>query len=244
MNCQEFEPTIIKLACGLLIDAAVRDRALDHIDQCESCRARLEAQRRIAGALEWLAEDEAAVAAPDRLGRQLLQAFEDRGRWTSGKIAAGIAAAILLCSLPAIVIWSNREWREIPERTAAVEPAVRDTAKAAEPVESSDLNGSPAPIAPAAKPVGIRNRSRISAASPPAREESDDSGEYVSLRPSIEVEPAEFERIVYMQIPRSTLALWGLPVGSVPDDGDGGKVNAKVIFGEDGVARAIRILNN
>ena len=61
-----------------------------------------------------------------------------------------------------------------------------------------------------------------------------------TLRPGAQAEPAEFEQIVRLQIPRTTLALWGVRIN---EDSNSQKVNAEVVFGEDGVARAIRILN-
>jgi hypothetical protein len=73
------------------------------------------------------------------------------------------------------------------------------------------------------------------------RSEATGNSEFLSLRPGAQSEPTEFEHVVRLQIPRTTLALWGVRLN---EDNDNQKVNAEVVFGEDGIARAIRILNN
>ena len=47
-------------------------------------------------------------------------------------------------------------------------------------------------------------------------------------------------QIVRVEVPRSTLMMWGLPVNA---ERAGEMVQADVVIGEYGVARAIRILN-
>jgi len=44
---------------------------------------------------------------------------------------------------------------------------------------------------------------------------------------------------VRVELPRSALASFGMPVGAEPA---GGRVKADVLLGEDGVARAIRFI--
>ena len=58
--------------------------------------------------------------------------------------------------------------------------------------------------------------------------------------PIAQAEADEFQQVVRMQIPRSTLRLWGLPLN---EEGNSERVSAEVFFSEDGVARAIRLHN-
>jgi len=53
-------------------------------------------------------------------------------------------------------------------------------------------------------------------------------------------EPTEIEQVLSIEIPRSTLMMWGLPVNA---ERAAERVRADLIIGDDGVTRAIRIRN-
>lgn len=248
MKCSEVEGTIIRLACGLLTEASDRERALDHLDECDACRARMSVQRSIEQALDGLRVQDRACEAPDRVRLTLLESFEagigkeaglrgvsqaEKGIGYSMRWMAGVAAAMLVCSLVAIGIWrANEPVSAPPEAVRLVEkslPAVMP---------------SPAISAPVAKTLINRRQKAIAVAresDAPDTPDALDNAELISLRPGSDTEPSEFERVVYMRISRSTLALWGV---TVTGEGAGEQIDAKVFFGEDGVPRAIRILSN
>src|SRR5258707_4901371 len=106
MTCQGFEDVISEIAREQIIDAGTREEVLRHSDDCESCAARLEDERRITLSLRGLAEDTASAGAPARVEKRLLAAFDElapvrspalpvsaqryRRRYLIGAIAAGL----------------------------------------------------------------------------------------------------------------------------------------------------------
>ncbi|MCA1614700.1 MAG: hypothetical protein LC795_11275 [Acidobacteria bacterium] len=63
--------------------------------------------------------------------------------------------------------------------------------------------------------------------------------EFIPLMQGVPYPPAEEAHLVRVELPRSALASFGLPVGA---DSAGGRVKADVLLGEDGIARAIRFV--
>jgi hypothetical protein len=63
--------------------------------------------------------------------------------------------------------------------------------------------------------------------------------EFIPLMQGAPYPPAEESHLVRVELPRSALASFGLPVGA---ESPGGRVKADVLLGEDGIARAIRFV--
>ncbi|HEY0169791.1 MAG TPA: hypothetical protein VGB98_01975 [Pyrinomonadaceae bacterium] len=63
--------------------------------------------------------------------------------------------------------------------------------------------------------------------------------EFIPLMQGAPYQPAEGAHLVRLELPRSALASFGLPVGA---ESPGGRVKADVILGDDGIARAIRFV--
>lgn len=63
--------------------------------------------------------------------------------------------------------------------------------------------------------------------------------EFIPLMQGAPYQPAEGSHLVRVELPRSALASFGLPVGA---ESPGGRVKADVLLGEDGIARAIRFV--
>jgi hypothetical protein len=76
---------------------------------------------------------------------------------------------------------------------------------------------------------------------PLVKEGADEAGELFQLTSVAKSEATEFTRTVRVEIARSMLLTMGLPVNI--DRGEG-LIKADIIIGEDGVARAVRIINN
>lgn len=195
-------------------------------------------QERVNAWLNALADREREIDAPDRVGRSLLAAFEEQmgapARAKSGKgwywLAAAAAAAIIFTALT-VAVWRG------PRQTARETPVVEVTP----PRQEAIVAQSPHDSAATASPVQKRAAKRAKAATRVSNE-NEDEGELISLNPAISTgaDLGEFEYVVRMHIPHTTLALWGLPVR---EDLIGRQIDAEVTFGENGVARAIRILN-
>jgi hypothetical protein len=63
--------------------------------------------------------------------------------------------------------------------------------------------------------------------------------EFIPLLQGGQFAPAEGGHLVRVEMPRSALASFGLPVNA---EAAGGRVKADVLLGEDGIARAIRFV--
>ena len=61
---------------------------------------------------------------------------------------------------------------------------------------------------------------------------------FIPLPNALQIDPADEMDVVRMEVPRSTLLAMGLPMGE-----EGGNVQADVLLGGDGVARAVRVLD-
>jgi hypothetical protein len=66
-------------------------------------------------------------------------------------------------------------------------------------------------------------------------------GEFVTVPYSAPIGPYERAELVRVNVPVVALAQWGL---SVPAVDPGRRVNADVVIGEDGLARAVRLVGN
>jgi len=253
MNCQEFERVIIELASGGLMDAEWRRNAQSHASACARCAERLEQERTLSARLGAVAAAEAQIKAPDHIKQSLRAAFDagfasapapafraQNHRWWWGWAAA---AAVLLLAVTA-VLWRGVKlsgWDLNADQTpgASATPTPRPAEKQPEikrqenvaPVARNDLASTPAPK----RRVRHWQREVI-----PEVEFDDDGAEFFPLTLVAQTEVEGTQQIVRVEVPRSTLMMWGLPVNA---ERAGEMVQADVVIGEYGVARAIRILN-
>lgn len=241
MSCLEFDKLIVSLACDTLASGSLRAQALAHAATCARCGARLAQQQMVAEGLDALAVQEQSMQAPAHLGAALLAEFERhqmlaapqsvssepiRFRLVSllnWRWATASAAVLLVVGLTAIL------WRQPVRRTSPVQKEIAATPLSS-PVSTSANNETKMVAKISPKPKRKKT----------ARHNADEYGALISLMPIAPTEREEFQQVVSMQIPRSTLRLWGLPLN---EESDSEQISAKVYFSEDGVARAIRLHN-
>jgi hypothetical protein len=253
MNCQEFERTIIDLGCDRLTETPASARALAHAESCARCAARLDRELRMAAGLRELAADESAINAPERVGSALRAAFDER---RAGAASPAVlpwfarhkplwrmaAAAMLLLSVGAVALWPRGQKSNAGDRPSDV--VNRPTPQALQ---------FKAPEAPRKELVASRGgrethsstatrpgAGRLRRPAPLIKNGADGAGQFFPLTFVARSGPAEFVRTVRIEISRSTLMAMGLPVNI--DRGEG-LIKADVIIGEDGVARAVRLIN-
>jgi len=254
MNCQEFERVIIELASDRLMDAEWRRNAQTHASACARCAARLEQERTLSARLGAVAAAEAQIKAPAHIRQSLRAAFDAGGapasmpapafRASKNQLWWGWAAAAVLLLAVTTVLWrgvKSSGWdlnADQPPgasatptpRPAEKQPEIKRQEDAA-PAARNDLASAPAPK----QRARARQREFI-----PAGEFDDDATEFYPLTLVAQTEAEEAEQIMRVEVPRSTLLMWGLPVNA---ERAGEMVQADVVIGEGGVARAIRILN-
>ncbi|HEX8706837.1 MAG TPA: hypothetical protein VF723_01135 [Pyrinomonadaceae bacterium] len=78
MNCRNFETTLGELARGQMTEAALRDQALAHTEDCQRCARRLADEQTLSAGLHVVAADSAGQEAPARVEAALLAAFRQR----------------------------------------------------------------------------------------------------------------------------------------------------------------------
>jgi hypothetical protein len=249
MNCQEFERTIIDFGRDHLMEASAHARALEHAETCAPCAARLNRERQMTAGLQKLAVEEAAINAPERVRSALRAAFDDQQAaaaalpvlpWSARrKLLWGMTvAAMLLLSTTITALWLREPSVRVDNKHADVidhpppQNPLENPPGALVGVQRASVVHSPKVLRPSAR--GGRRRT------PPVKEGADTAGEFFPLTFVAKSGPAEFVQTVRVEISRSMLLSMGLPVNI--DRGEG-LIKADIIIGEDGVARAVRIIN-
>src|SRR5215510_7643030 len=75
MNCRDFETIIIEMARDCFMDAATRERGLEHVRRCTPCATLLVEERALSRDLRALSAQRAADEIPERIETALLAAF-------------------------------------------------------------------------------------------------------------------------------------------------------------------------
>ena len=189
-----------------------QDGHFEHVRECPACAALLNRQRTLASGLRTLAGDWRSVEAPVRVESRLRAAF--------------LGQAGLAVSHPATRWW-------VPVATWAM-------ATAAVVVLAMFLARDRQPVAPAHRTTS--NRVQLAAADPPADLEtlgdpSDAEGDFIPLPNAARIEPNEDLNLVRVEVPRSAMIALGY---AVSEDRASEPVEAEVVLGADGLARAVR----
>ena|SRR5688572_15523921 len=199
--------------------------------------------------LRSLAAEMSHLEAPDSVETNLLQAFRARKvvpitvkRSNSRYWLAAVAAVLLIAMSVVALRWrSNNQTprREVVEQQSPEKPQIEPNNPPPineQPKEYQALNEPPRQIE--RKPVRNR-RVRRSENAQDANHVREVATDFIPLR---YMNPASLQdggQIVRVELPRSALANFGLPVNM---DRYNEKVKADVIFGVDGLAHAIRFV--
>jgi hypothetical protein len=251
MNCNKFESIASDLACGHLMEAGLRAGALAHAEECAGCYARLSDERLLSRALRAAAVEDAG-AAPVQLKAMLLAEFQQRAaspnvapirqrRFSRWAIAAA-AAIFALVAIPAIglLIQTDALTQTTKVDSASSSPAEAVNARASLPDAQSGLSKAPDasndPKSSANKTTSLketakrRTASRVIAKANRKSTKSEATTEFIPL--------TYVTDRTAMESGTALLAL-GLPMNV---DRAGETIKADVVVGDDGLARAIRIV--
>ena len=248
MNCQRFEIVVSELARGQMMAAEQRGEALAHSDVCEDCATRLRDEEMLTRGLRSLAAEMEPFAASGEVETKLLAAFRSRqvvtpiaARQSSSRYWLAAVAAVLLIVMSVIVV----RWRA----SAVDSPTVAEGT----PQKNNDVNNKPSPEPPkdveyqavnepskrsGKKPrrAGLRRPENTQVANHAASEIATD---FIPLSYMNTASLQDGGQIIRVELPRSTLANFGLPVNM---DRYNQKVKADVLLGVDGMAHAIRFV--
>jgi anti-sigma factor RsiW len=237
MTCRQFGPDIVDLARGQALDPRREAAVLRHLRACVSCAARLEQQRAVSAALRRLATEGAQDDIPVNRDAEsaLVAAFAaawSRPRYAKPRWGIPVAASVVLAlglalgwvyerparsPAPATAVVASRAAAATPPAPAVVD-IVADVQQGATRQPVDDRTGRGRPGRRAVLPADPTPFVVWSGASAGPRFES---GE-----------------LIRVEIPESVLPLLGLWPSASRD----GVIQADVLVGQDGLARAVRLV--
>jgi hypothetical protein len=251
MNCQRFETVVSELARGEMMAVGQKREALAHSDVCDDCAARLSDEQMLTLGLQSLASEMESLEAPRELEAKLLEAFRARSvvvpiqrRQSNLRYWLAAIAAMLLIAISVVVFrWSNRQEDEPREAVKQEQPkpdvSHKSNEQLAQDVEKPAVDylfpqqSKPKRI----RPVNLRRSNNAAVANHVTKEIATDFMP-LSYMSAVSLQQ-EGGQIIRVQLPRSALANFGLPVNM---DRYNEKVKADVLYGVDGMARAIRFV--
>ena len=261
MNCQKFESIVSELARSQIMEVENRDEALAHSGECALCRLRLRNEEMLSRGLRALALETESAHAPNRIEQQLLVAFRGRevlhfDSFTKSRrsywLVAAAAVLLIVAGVAAV------RWRiEKPERQTTGQTAGNTRKNVPENLVGDD-SPKPGPEnqkGPATARKPKRNARNVMAklrpldasgktTAPAANSIATGSAREIATEfmPLGYLNAVIFQdggQIVRVQLPRSAMASFGLPVNM---ERYNERVKADVLLGVDGVAQAIRFV--
>ncbi|MBV9211199.1 MAG: hypothetical protein JOZ52_11245 [Acidobacteria bacterium] len=272
MSCYEFAKVVEELASGRQRRDAAHDEGLEHAAMCSRCAARLEVERSLSTGLSALAVEERSIEASALVKRDLLDAFASHRQKASQTVvsfprrqsytrrwlaaAATLLLAFTLLALRAVrnnapaasgedVIASaaSLNFPEIKtvktvtptppvviQKTEALKPKVNLVAAVSRSKRKFERKLNPV------KPENTASEFATEVASNEAKEIKSD---FVPLTYLNTATAMESGIVVRVEVAREKLAALGLPLNL---ERAGETIKADIVVGDDGVARAIRLV--
>ena len=258
MNCQKFETVVSELARGQMMAAELRGEALAHSDACEDCAVRLRDEQMLTRGLRSLATEMDSLEAPAIIEANLLMAF--RARQAAAVTAAvpqrrihsaywlvAVAAMLLIAISVFVFRWTNRPVADPQQAGRQEEPQRKqEIVEKPAPQLAQDVAAPDDDVLLPCPPVHPNpRRNRFASLNRPANNQvanhvtNEIATDFIPLSYMSAASLQDGGQIVRVQLPRSALANFGLPVNM---DRYNEKVKADVLFGVDGTARAIRFV--
>lgn len=254
MKCQEFEPIIISLARGRLVETAAREAAIGHLEGCARCAIAFEDQQALTAGIRVAAvslprqdaslQVEAALrrAFREQAGAFISIGINQRAKWSwrwSWRLV-GWAAAIILFAFLAGVDWLKSP--PVNQKQNVINlPSTPDISVPGEKQESqvqAERSGNQNQITASNSTSSRRQGRRHSLGQGPAIPKEVGT-RFFPLVEEDEMAPLESGLLVRVEVPASTLISLGLPVTA---ESINRPVQADLLLGQDGLARAIRFL--
>jgi hypothetical protein len=253
MNCQRFETVVSELARGQMMAAEQRAEALAHSDGCDDCAARLRDEEMLTRGLQSLGSQMEPREASRAVEAQLREAFRARQvvvpiakRKSNASYWLAAIAAMLLIAISIVVFRGSSRPANEPreagtrEQPQSPKPDVNDKSKEQFAQDIKQPEGVDVlPQRPKPKhvrPVTLRRADSAQVANHVTKEIATD---FIPLSYMSAASLQDGGQIIRVQLPRSALANFGLPVNM---DRYNEKVKADVLYGVDGMARAIRFV--
>jgi hypothetical protein len=259
MTCQRFEADLVDLARGALGDGNAEASARRHLEACAVCAARFERERRLTEGLRTVSEA-TTVPANDVAERRLMMAFASarppsrRSAWRrmlqalrTRQVAAGVSdrwwLATAACIFFFVGAWAAVEWRTrtaTPQGTAtSVQAALPAPVEQPQVVEQAESPvPAPAPLVTETRRAPAPRAARAALSNEPPQEADRFAG-FVPLPAAGGLPGFDSGMIVRVALPTASLPAYGLAI--TPESSH--TVNADLLVGQDGQARAIRLVS-
>jgi hypothetical protein len=243
MDCDKFLEVLADLDRPGVLAPELREDAFAHAESCSDCGQLLTETELLDAELLRLAARAADSQAPARIEAQLLNAFRQRNSAAEHKTmwryasAIGIAAILLL----AIGFWLNRgrtankrlPGLKVTQPIVAVGPALHGGSSAS----PGSAHANPREVT-ARRPTAVpKNRDDVNADA--LVSDSDGAAGFIPL-PDADPGPLDDGAVVRVEMPRTALATFGLPVEAMEGSGT---IRADLIVSADGTPQAIRLLS-
>jgi hypothetical protein len=259
MNCQSFENVVSDLAREQMLEATVHEEALRHRATCESCATRLHEEQRLTNDLRQVSSTMRTLKVSDTVEEYLLSEYRSLNAArvvsrSNARVRYGVfvaVAAVFLLAVSLIVIRGVISSPELPQQELAGGPPTPGPALVVDGTRSTS-----GPVK-AIKSAGIIRRRPKQAtfakaatgkkATTPAGLETiaasnnrpEIATEFLPIGYTAALNVQEGAQLVRVEMPRSAMARFGLPVNMDRYDE---RVKADVLFSADGMARAIRFV--
>ncbi|GEM_PF-1307226 len=268
MNCNDFEKVASELTVGRLMMASKKEDAVAHAESCSLCASILSKEKFLTPILQIVTKAE-TTSAPAHLKANLLKAFQEQSKTSTTVFApvrkensfnffdwkwAAVATVILIAvlSFAALHLFRSQEQMQPVEAKTNTDKIENDN-KPNEKLTSNEKDkktASPRPSTERNK-VNIAGRNKSFKAPQPERKSVEPSTEntnsvetttdFIALTYMDEKSAVDNGIVVRVQVPRATIIAMGLPLNAAQTDG---YVKADVVIGDDGVARAIRLVQD
>ena len=242
MTCHSLRDAIVEMGRGEHAGPGTPAAIESHLEHCAACAALLERERRLSQGLRALSA--AAPAAPaEALSRRLLDAFAERqlaepavargASWITGNGWLRAAAAVVVAA-GALVLWSSTGNKPENDKPRDISVAEIRTPEAIQPAVS--VQSAPDVRRGSATALASRQPRRSHQPALPAVVQPVG---FVALPGAAGLPDFESGEIVRMEIPLTSLPTYGIEI--LPD-AQGSPVEADLLVGQDGQARAIRLV--
>lgn len=227
MTCSAFAGSLTDLARNAPIGVPERSALMAHIDVCDRCRSAFDQQVRLSATAAVLAARVGEISAPWQVERAVLSELKTSGRVQRRRFIYGIVGGALAASLA--VFWWFASRPEPAISIAQSAPMKRQQMPDAVVTSVRASDGAPR-IRRVSQPVSEK-------ASKPA---SDPEQPFIAIPYTLPLEPYERAAVVRMELPVAALIAAGVPT-SLMDPG--ALAQTDVLVGQDGRARAIRLVS-
>lgn len=250
MDCSDFETIIVEIARDRLIDAATRERGLEHVRRCTPCATLLVEERALSRDLSALSAGRAAEEIPERIETALLAAFRHQADATA--VAARRRHRLLAVAALALLTFgiSLAAWISSPTKPKT---SAGSTDGPAAPTDVHATTRKPDQAPPRIVEFGNPDR-RVPGLTQGKRQKrlaladrrpstNDVPREFVTpffpVMQGGELIPLDGGQLVRVRMPRSNLIPFGIPLDQARANET---IKADVLISNDGLARAIRLV--